>query len=1089
VVAAIHQIARQITRSIGASRAKILLTGTSTDPSGGTFGAGVGALDRGTRTVSFGPFKLDCERGELRRGGELVDLAPKPLSLLVYLALHRTRAVPKHELLDQLWPDVFVSETALSSALKDLRRAIGDDGARMQVIQTLRRRGYRFAAQVREGRLAPKPQSSVDVLAESDAPQPPAFVGRTRELAWLSERLADAANGRPRVALVVGEPGVGKSRLVEQMQHEPACQGFEVVTGRCHVEPSIPYLPFVEALSAWLLENDETSDHVLGEDATVVHQLLHPDTAAAGLVRDMERPVGARERGELFASLYRVFEQLALRRRTVLLIEDLHCADPASLDLMAHLIGSMSDAWSSGPLPLLVIATSRPARAEDRVGGALERMEAESICDRLDLGGLDLSGVRELVEGMGNPRTPASALREIAETTGGNPYFIREWLSEGGTGAARNRAARPVHDIGSTGDPLPRSAQLDVALGARIARLKESTRLVLTIAAFIGDRFGLLALGAACHLSDEATVGAVAEAVQAGLLAGERRSFRFAHPLVREVLLTATRDARRAEIHRELADVLEDLYASARGEHALEIAHHLSLAGDGIAADRLLNYARRAADQAFAVCAWHDAARFYETATRVSAALPIAEQAALHFRGGLASSHAVNSEACLRHYTQAADLFAQIGDDAGRARVLMFLLRAQLTSPSVAYGAPLDVSALEALALKLAEPQPALCALILETLSEAYWTAGDAARAESYAERALVIGNNLDDDAVCRNACMGLALARFSRLRVRDAVESWREALARARRSRDLWLASNACARIPLGLIFLGRLDEASDAASEAEQLARRAQNTMDLSLILSQKACIEVARGELGSSDESAHAALLAIQRSRYPWGGPLLVGARACAAALRGAWLEAEESLTALDARGPIFDAPTPAIQLLVASYRALIDAHRAPADVDVRVLASLLRSVRAGGGDIHLLAPLCALAESAERVAARELSAECEPLLRRAHDRGVQLSAGWVQSIPKLLAGCASAAGRADEAELWYERAISSARLARAPVELASALVGRARLSADRSRPDDLPRARADLAEAFPITIDLALLPLTREAERVFATLETR
>jgi hypothetical protein len=242
-----------------------------------------------------------------------------------------------------------------------------------------------------------------------------------------------------------------------------------------------------------------------------------------------------------------------------------------------------------------------------------------------------------------------------------------------------------------------------------------------------------------------------------------------------------------------------------------------------------------------------------------------------------------------------------------------------------------------------------------------------------------------------------------------------------------------------------------------------------------------------LGPSEHSSRAALLAIQRSRYPWGGPLLVGARACAAALRGSWQEAEASLAALETRGPIFDDPTPAIRLLVASYRALIDAQRAPDHVDVRALASLLRSVRGGGGDIHLLAPLCALAESAERVQARELSAECEPLLLRAHDRGLRLTAGWVQSIPKLLAGCASVAGRADEAEIWYERAISSARQARAPIELASALVGRAKLCADRSGPGDLPRARADLAEAFPITIDLALLPLTREAERVIATLQ--
>ena len=1068
-------------------RAMIRRAESRIDSSGASFGAGVGGLDRSNRSISFGEFQLDCERGELWRSGEFVDLAAKPLSLLVYLALHRTRAVPKHELLHQLWPDVFVSETALSSALKDLRRAIGDDGARQQVIQTLRRRGYRFAAQVHESRLGPMAPSAVESFAESDGPQPPAFVGRARELGWLAERLAEAARGRPRVVLVVGEPGVGKSRLLEQLERDPACADFEVVTGRCQVEAALPYLPFVEALSEWLLQSDETSDRILGEDAAVVRQLLHPESAAAGPVRSTEFSSGERKRAELFAAIYRVFEQLAHRRQTVLVIEDLHCADAASLDLLGHLIGALADAWNAGPLPLLVIATLRPSQGEDRLALALERLERESICDRLELGGLDASSVRELAEGLSGACLPERAVREIAEATRGNPLFIREFVREGGAGMPRARGVRRARNTGSAGASLPRPTQLGAALSARIARLRDRTRSVLTVAAFIGDRFGLLALGAACRMSSEAIAAAISEAVQAGLLAGERRSFRFAHPLVREVLLNSTPAARRAEIHRDLADVFEDLYASATGEHALEIAHHLVLAGDGIAHDRLLDYARRAADQAFAVCAWHDAARFYEAATQATDAVLPAERAALHFRAGLAANRDANAESCRLHFTQAAKLFEQLGDDAGRARVLMFLLRARLTSAAAAYGASVDVNVLEELAQKLADAQPALGALILETLSEAYWTAGDAARAQVYAERALVIGHRIDDDAVCRHARMGLALARFSLLQVRDAVESWRDELARARRSRDSWLASTACARIPLGLLHLGRLDEGIETAREAEQVARRAQNPMDLSLVLSVQTCLDVARGDFTAAESSSRGALLAIRRSGYPWGGPLVVGARACAAALRGAWQEAELTLATLAAKGPIFDEPAPVIQLIVAAYRELIAAQRTPAAVDVTRLASLLKQVRGAGSDIHLLAPLCAVAEAAQRVGARELSAECEPMLRLADDHGIVLTAGWIQSIPRLLAGCASAAGRADEADLGYERAIAAARAARARVELACALVGRARLRAERGERHGTARALEDLAEARLLTRELALLPLAMEAEQVVASLQ--
>ena len=265
----------------------------------------------------------------------------------------------------------------------------------------------------------------------------------------------------------------------------------------------------------------------------------------------------------------------------------------------------------------------------------------------------------------------------------------------------RSVRARPTHPFLGRPNSAPRWAP-----GSRA--LRERTRVVLTVAAFIGDRFGLLALGAACRMSAEAIAAAISEAVQGGLLAGERRSFRFAHPLVREILVNSTPDSRRAEIHRDLADVLEDLYASASGEHALEIAHHLVLAGDGIAHERLLDYARRAADQAFAVCAWHDAARFYEAATQATQGLRAEERAALHFRAALAAGRDSNTDSCRIHATKAARLYEEIGDSHGRARVLMFLLRAQITGPAASRDALVDVDALTTLALKLSDAHPAL---------------------------------------------------------------------------------------------------------------------------------------------------------------------------------------------------------------------------------------------------------------------------------------------------------------------------------------------------------------------------------------------
>ena len=103
--------------------------------------------------LAFGDFELDLERRELRRGGEHLELPPKPLQLLCYLVRHRSRLVSKRELFDRVWPDVIVSESALATALREVRQALGDDGEAQRVIRTLKGHGYGFVADMHEPRV------------------------------------------------------------------------------------------------------------------------------------------------------------------------------------------------------------------------------------------------------------------------------------------------------------------------------------------------------------------------------------------------------------------------------------------------------------------------------------------------------------------------------------------------------------------------------------------------------------------------------------------------------------------------------------------------------------------------------------------------------------------------------------------------------------------------------------------------------------------------------------------------------------------------------------------------------------------------
>jgi DNA-binding winged helix-turn-helix (wHTH) protein/tetratricopeptide (TPR) repeat protein len=1034
-------------------------------------------VDATSGGISFGPFHLDLLRGELLRGEELISLAPKPLTLLVYLAANRDRAVPKHELRRHVWPDVFVSEAALASALKDLRRALGDDGARQSVIRTLRRRGYRFVAKLDDpsaGR--PRRAKRRDVAAR---PKPAPFVARGRELRSLTSCAAQAARGRPRVVLISGDAGAGKTRLLEQLTAHPVCAEFAVAVGRCQTGASLPYLPFAEAISARLIDGDESAEHLLGDDAPILRPLLQLDTPGPRPAESLAQANALRDRADLFAAVWSLVARLSQRRATLLAIEDLHHADSASLDLFAHLVSAIAEARASDSLPLLVVATLRTPERGERLDQLLRRLGPSPVCAEIRLAGLGVGATRRLIDGLGVPRPSHATLLGIQEATDGNPLFIREVVRATDSGQALV-TRESADSSGYRADlPVPRPDGLRAAIAARVARLAPASRDALTAAAFIGERFGLLALGAVTRATEEATRAHLREAERAEIVIGEHRSFRFDHPLIREVILEATPEPTRRELHRDVAAVLEDLYASSPGEHAMEIARHLVQAGELVAPARLLDYARRAGDQASSVCAWHEAAYFHAAAVGAAEHLRAGERATLHFRAGLAANHDYDAEPCFRHYARAADLFAESRDDVGLAWSLMYLARARFTFPSVSRGAKVDVRGLEELVARFGETHPALRALLIGTIAEAHWVAGDVDAALATAERALAIGQLYDDDVVCHHAYLGLGLAQLSQLHVSEALESWLESAERARRTRDPWLLATPGPRIALALLHLGRLEEARERGRSAVDLARRAHNVGELGFACAHLASIEGVSGAFSESEHYARASLQSLDRSGRPWAAVFALSARACGAAHRGAWHEANDALDDLVAPARVPEKPGAAVLFLAAAYRELIAARRSLAEVDARRLAGMVGALRSGRLDPYVLGGVCALAEVSDALGDAALAATPEAMLRQAFGQGIVFTAGWVFLMPRILARCAALRAHWDEADDLFEQAIQSARAAGARVELALSLVDRARLRLQqRGVRRDAKRAARDLDEAIPVLEELAMRPALRE-----------
>jgi DNA-binding winged helix-turn-helix (wHTH) protein/tetratricopeptide (TPR) repeat protein len=1019
-------------------------------------------MDASRGGISFGPFHLDLERGELSRSGDLVSLAPKPLALLVHLAANRDRAVSKQELRKQVWPGVFVSEAALASALKDLRRALGDDGSRQSVIRTLRRRGYRFVGRLREREVS-KPRAPVPAApppAAESAPRPQ-LVARARELRALSSSLAQAARGRPRIVLVTGEPGAGKSRLLAELLAHPACASFAVGFGSWQSGAPLPYLAFAEALRA--LRVEDAGGPGLEGDLGRLRPLLQLDAPPRP-----ESPIGEenaeRERAELFAAVAELVVRLARRRPTLLALEDLHEADPASLELFAALAAAFADV--SAPCPLLIVATTRPPQAGERLHELLQRCETQPLCATLRLTGLGVGATRRMLAALRVEHPEPADLRALQALTDGNPLYVRELVRRG-------------HGRVLASD-LHGAPDLRGLLAARLAGLPEGSRRTLEAGACLGARFGLWPLSALCRTDPETVRRDLEPALRAGLLVGRERSFEFDQPLVRELVWEATPEVRARDLHRDAAAALEELYASSPGEHALEIAHHLVRAGRGVEPERLRRWARRAGEQAAALCAWREAARSHAAAAAAGAELPFAERGELELRAGLSANHDLAADSCLEHYRRAADAFAEAGDDAGLAWSLLLEARARITFPSAALPGGVDVRPLEDLAARFGESRPALRAHLHGTVSEAHWVAGRVEEALASAERAVAIARREGDEALRHHALVALGMAQLSQMRVREALESWLEAAACARRTRDPWLEATPGARSAAALLLLGRLPEARERARQAIESARGAHHAAELGLAHAQLAALDALAGSFAESEAHAQASLSACDGRSVPGTALFAQTARACAAAATGAFAEAAAALEELVTPGRAFEKPGPAVQLVAAAYRELLAVRSGSAKADARRAARLIAALRGERLDPHLLGAVCALAEVSESLGDRALAAVPEQMLRSAAGHGVVFTVGWVCSVPRALGRCAALDERWDEAERWLDEAVAGARDPGARVELAHALVDRARLWLQRgdSRRDPR-RAARDLDEALPVLEALSLRPVQRDA----------
>jgi DNA-binding CsgD family transcriptional regulator len=444
------------------------------------------------------------------------------------------------------------------------------------------------------------------------APVPPhaaPFVGREREISALCNRLAAAVGGGGGVALVSGEPGIGKSRLLAEFAGHAQAAGWRVLRGRAYeTEGMPPYLPFTEAIDDFLrmCPLDDLSA-LLGRGAPDVARLV-PE------VRDYLPEIPASSPGSPEAERYRLFESvsaflLAIARAQagaglLLLLDDLHCADRPTLLLLSHLARRLPDA------PFLVVGSYRTTEVDRAhpLAAVLAELHREGLDERVALTGLTVEEVAALVAALaGRPATQAVVAAVYRETEG-NPFFVgeivRHLLAEGrdltGSHATVGRWSIPegVREV----------------IGQRLARLAADTHRLLQTMAVAGGQCSVAVLDALHDGEPGAPADALEEAVAAGMLREEGDGFRFTHALIRETLYGELSLPRRQRLHRRAAEAIEWVHARNLTPHLAALAAHYRLGGVAADPDKALDYSRRAAAAARAVFAWEEAARELQAA-------------------------------------------------------------------------------------------------------------------------------------------------------------------------------------------------------------------------------------------------------------------------------------------------------------------------------------------------------------------------------------------------------------------------------------------------------------------------------------------
>jgi len=547
--------------------------------------------------LRFGSFELDEVDARLTRDGQPIALAPRPFAVLCALARTPRTLVTKDALLDAVWGHRFVSDSVLKTTVSALRSALDDDAREPRYIETVSRRGYRFigAVSAAPALVGSMPGPATAALAPAPASLP--IIGRSVAIERLRSAWQLARAGKRRILWIAGEPGVGKTTLIESFMAEagePYC-----AHGQCVGHAGEPYLPALEALSGLCRRDAFFAERIRAMAPTWLLQLPWLSTPAEreALRHDLSGSGPARMLREFGELLERYTED----RPLLLVTEDLHWSDAATLQLMDHI------ARRRGPARLLWLASFRLTEvmaAEHPLKSLRHELRLHGLSEEIVLDAFSEREVADYVAarlpGLSAEETFVHALHARTE---GLPLFVADVVSDllahgDATHDSESSAASRLQSM-----PIPEN--LAGIIEQYMERLTPEQRVLLEAASVCGMDFRLNTLAEVLGSDIAKVARSCAELAREQRwlnevpleLAGSRSDTRYAfrHALYREVLQNRIGPVARADLHRKIALALERERTEGADVTAAELALHFELGHELMPA---LRYYAEAAESA-----------------------------------------------------------------------------------------------------------------------------------------------------------------------------------------------------------------------------------------------------------------------------------------------------------------------------------------------------------------------------------------------------------------------------------------------------------------------------------------------------------